>query len=155
MAKYPKEVGTTRQWPQGADLYYTLAGVIWTQSQRLHSTHTFLAGSRSGCYFWTYSKYPIGISGVPPPSLINSSYINLKFDQENLQHPFVFQQQSHLWTPLLALIYFDIIICFRITAYQVLISMLLWYNKSCKYLVSNSFVKTPKKLTHLIPSSSK
>ena len=75
------------------------------ESQRLHSSHTFLAGIRSGCYFWTYSKYPLGISGVPPPNLINSSYINLKFDQEHLQHPFVFQQQSHLWTPLLALIY--------------------------------------------------
>ena len=80
----------------------------------------------------------------PPPNLINLSYINIKFDQEHLQHPFVFQQQSHLWTPLLALIYFDIIICFRILAYQVLISMLLWCNKSYKYLVLNSFIKTPK-----------
>ena len=164
VAKYSKEVGTIGQEPRGMDLCYILVGVLWTYSQRLHPAHTFLAGSRSSCYFWTYSKYPLGISGVPLPNLINSLHINLKFDQEHLQHPFVFQQQSHLWTPLLALIYFDVIICFHITAYQicfliiayqVLISMLLWYNEFCKYLVSNSFVKTPKKLTHLIPSSSK
>ena len=105
VAKYLTEVGTTGQWPRGADLYYILAGVLWTQSQRIHSSHKFLVGNHSGCYFWTYSKYPLGIYGVPLPNLINSSYINIKFDQEHLKHSFVFQQQSHLWTPLLALIY--------------------------------------------------
>ena len=87
VAEYPKKVGTTGQWPRGADLCYILAGVLWTQSQRFHSAHAFLVGSRSGCYFWTYSKYPPGISGVPLPNLIHSSFhINLKHTKIQLHN---------------------------------------------------------------------
>ena len=71
--KIPEGVWTIGKWPRGANLCHTLMGVLWkTVSETpFHPTNTLRVAVK--VHFWTYSKYPLSIYGVPfSPNLIYS-----------------------------------------------------------------------------------
>ena len=71
--KIPKGVGTTGKWPRGADLCHTLTGALWTIVSETPFQPTNTLPVALNVHFWTYSKCPLGISGVPfSPNLIHS-----------------------------------------------------------------------------------
>ena len=76
--KIPKGSGNSWKVTSRRRYLLHLQGIMNIVSETPFTPH-IPCGSRSGCYFWTYSKYPLGISGVPSPNLIHSSFhINLK-----------------------------------------------------------------------------
>ena len=84
VAKYPKEVGTPEQWPRGTDICYTLGCIMNTVSEdSIQPTHSLWVTVK--VYFWTYFKYPSGISGVPPRLILIHSRQSQNIHSKHMQ----------------------------------------------------------------------
>ena len=86
--KHPKEAGTSKKWPQGANICHTLMGALRTIAPETPFQPTYSLRVAVEVYFWTYSKYSWVYLESPLSLILINSYFtfNLKHTKRQSQN---------------------------------------------------------------------
>ena len=107
--------------------------VLWTQSQRLHSAHTFLAGSREGL-FLDILQVPLGYIWSPPLPNFNPLifHINLKCTKRLESQNIHSNHMQVLWL-FYDSIFKALVLCLNLLIHILCLSIVLYcaYFSSC------------------------
>ena len=123
----------------------TPSGALWTQSQRLHSSHTFLVGSREGLFF-DILQVPLEYIWNPPSPNFDPLifHINLKCTKRQSQNIHSKHMQV-LWL-FYDSIFKALILCLNLLIYILCLSIVLYcaYFSSCHLWLFMVKFQTPK-----------